>query len=146
MAYANRVELYKRIEEVRKCPLIVYVTSSCQNAEAQMGKDVIPEFTKQISAIPKNEKNIDLLIVSMGGDATVAWRIVSMLKERFEKVSALLPFTAYSAATLLALGANEIWMHPFSNLGPVDPQLVYIHRNPEVTQNQLPLILVRKIY
>jgi hypothetical protein len=46
-----------------------------------------------------------------------------MLRERFAKIGALLPWAAYSAATLLVLGADEIVMHPFSNLGPVDPQM-----------------------
>lgn len=36
-----------------------------------------------------------------------------------------------SAATLIALGADEIIMHPFSNLGPVDPQLIHKRQNQE---------------
>lgn len=35
----------------------------------------------------------------------------------------LIPQSAYSAATLVALGANEIVMHPNSHLGPVDMQI-----------------------
>ena len=35
--------------------------------------------------------------------------------------SALLPYRAYSAATMLALGADEIVMHPFAEMGPIDP-------------------------
>jgi len=31
---------------------------------------------------------------------------------------------AFSAATLFALGADEIVMHPHSSLGPIDPQLI----------------------
>jgi hypothetical protein len=42
----------------------------------------------------------------------------------------LLPFSAFSAATLLAMGADEIVMHPFANLGPVDAQLRYWRRVP----------------
>jgi hypothetical protein len=49
-----------------------------------------------------------------------------MLRERFSHIGVLLPYAAYSAATLLALGADEILMHPFANLGPVDPQLTYV--------------------
>lgn len=95
-----------------------------------MALDVIPALTKQLMAIPSEKKEADLLIVSNGGDANVSWRMMSMLRERFTKVGALLPFTAFSAATLLALGADEIVMHPFSNLGPVDPQLSYTRRIP----------------
>lgn len=123
MSYEQRVELYKKIEKKRGRPLISYVTSPRDSASAQMATDVIPEFANHILNIPKDKKEIDLLIVSNGGDPTVAWRIISMLRERFDRVGALLPYAAYSAATLLALGADEIIMHPFANLGPVDPQL-----------------------
>lgn len=130
MTYSSRKELYQQIEEIRQRPLIVYVTSSRQNAGAQMASDVIPHFVRQLMSIEKAEKNVDLLVVSNGGDPIVSWRVMSMIRERFDRVGALLPYAAYSAATLLALGADEIIMHPFANLGPVDPQLTYQRRVP----------------
>lgn len=129
MVYDKRVELYRKIEAIRGRPLIVYVTSHRLSAHAAMSSDVIPEFTKQILKIPDDINQIDILIVSLGGDPTVSWHLISMLRERFEKVGVLLPYVAYSAATLFALGADEIIMHPFSNLGPVDPQLTYLIKN-----------------
>jgi len=95
-----------------------------------MASDVIPELAKQLLAIPREHQNLDLLVVSNGGDPIVSWRIISMIRERFKTIGILLPYAAYSAATLLALGCDEIVMHPFSNLGPVDPQLSYQRRNP----------------
>ncbi|MDO5846234.1 MAG: hypothetical protein Q4Q04_04845, partial [Methanocorpusculum sp.] len=122
--YQERCDLYHKIEKCRNRPLIAYVTSSRANDGAgQIGADVIPEFCDQLLKIPDTEKNIDLLIVSNGGDPIVSWRIISILRERFEKIGVLVPFAANSAATLLALGADEIIMHPFANFGPVDPQL-----------------------
>lgn len=129
MGYETRIKLYRKIEEKRGRPLIAYFTSLRPNASAQIASDVISEFAKQILEIPKNVKEIDILIVSYGGDPTVAWRIITMLRERFDKIGVLVPYAAYSAATLLALGADEIIMHPFSNLGPVDPQLTYIRKD-----------------
>ena len=128
MTYDNRKILYENLEALRERPLISYVTSSRINSNGQMGSDVIPELTKQIQCIEKKHKAIDILIVSNGGDPTVSWRIITMLRERFEKIGVLIPFAAYSAATLFALGADEIIMHPFSNLGPVDPQLHTIRK------------------
>jgi hypothetical protein len=130
MAYSDRIPIYKRIEEFRERPLLAYVTSSRQNASGQMAGDVIPQFAQQILEIGHDAKAVDILIVSTGGDPIVSWRVVSMLRDRFDQVGVLLPYAAYSAATLLALGANEIVMHPFSNLGPVDPQLTYQRRLP----------------
>jgi len=43
---------YKKIEEIRQRPLIVYITSSRQNASGQMASDVIPQFIKQLLMLP----------------------------------------------------------------------------------------------
>ncbi|MFX1374120.1 MAG: hypothetical protein ACFFCE_19895 [Promethearchaeota archaeon] len=130
MTYNNRIELYKSIEDIRNRPLLVYVTSIRSNASGLIAPDIVSELAKQLIEIPKDKKEIDILIISNGGDALVSWRIICMLRERFEKIGALLPYAAYSAATLIALGADEIIMHPFSNLGPVDPQLTYYKKEP----------------
>jgi hypothetical protein len=130
MGYVERSTLYKEIERELGYPIISYVTSSRPNASGEMASDVIPEFSKQLLCIPKEKQKVGLLVVSNGGDPTVSWRIITMLRERFKEIVVLLPFSAYSAATLLALGANEIIMHPFSNLGPVDPQLKYVRKIP----------------
>ena len=124
MTHDSRIELYKKIEKCRQKPLIVYATSIRSGTNASIAGDVIIEFIKHINVIPKEIDEIDLLIISNGGDPIAAWRIMNILRERFTKVSVLIPFVAYSAATLLALGADEIVMHPFSNLGPVDPQII----------------------
>ena len=136
MSYEERLEMYAPISSARNRPLIVYVTSCRQNASAQMGSDVISQFAKVLSKISTDKENIDILIVSNGGDPIVSWRIICMLREKFKKISVLLPWAAYSAATLLALGADEIIMHPFSNLGPVDPQLTTQRKIPSQPAGQ----------
>lgn len=123
MSYITRKKLYKELEEKRKKPLITYVTSIRPGCSAEMSQDVIPQFIKQMNKIDSSKKEVDLLILSNGGDPIVSWRIISLLREKFDKVSILIPYTAYSAATLLALGADEIIMHPYGNLGPIDPQI-----------------------
>jgi hypothetical protein len=88
-----------------------------------MGIDAIPEICAQIEKIDEKEKEVDILIVSRGGDPIVPWRIIGLLRDRFEKISVLIPYTAQSAATILAFGADEIVMHPYSCLGPIDAQV-----------------------
>lgn len=129
MSYIDRKEIYLKIEQLRKRPLITYVTTIRQGISVQMATDVIPEFIDQISTIDTKYDEVDLLIISGGGDPIVAWRIISLLRERFKKISVLVPFIAYSSATLLALGADDIIMHPFGNLGPIDPQIVLTDQN-----------------
>lgn len=123
MSYNTRKDLFEEIEEYRSRPLIAYVTSIRPNCSGQMAGDAVNYIIKQIETIPNDQNEIDFLIISNGGDPITALRIISILRERFEKVSVLLPYVAYSAATILSLGADEIIMHPYSNLGPVDPQL-----------------------
>lgn len=48
---------------------------------------------------------------------------MSILRERFDTVVVLVPYMAFSAATLFCLGADEIVMHPHASLGPIDPQI-----------------------
>ncbi|MDV0445246.1 hypothetical protein MmiAt1_08100 [Methanimicrococcus sp. At1] len=131
MSYSDRINLYTQIENRRECPLIVYATSIRSGMNSNMAGDVIAEFIKHIRLIPESENKADLLIISNGGDPIASWRIMNILRERFEEISVLIPFVAYSAATLLALGADEIIMHPYSNLGPVDPQIIAHKQTPD---------------
>lgn len=123
MGLQARFALYKKVEARRKRPLIVYVTSNRLNANGHIAADSVPELLDQLQRLPAGTKELDLLIVSDGGDPTVAWRIVSLIRERATKFSALVPQAAYSAATLIVLGADEVVMHPNGNLGPTDPQI-----------------------
>lgn len=118
----DRVALYTAIEKYRKRPLIIYATSTRPNVPAMMAADAVREFIDQIDAI-KNGKSVDVLVHSSGGDGLTAWKLMSVLRERFDNVAVLVPFMAFSAATLFALGADEIIMHPHASLGPIDPQI-----------------------
>ena len=102
-----------------------------------MAGDAISQIIEQIAKVPKTETNIDFLIISNGGDPITALRIIGLLRERFEHISVLLPYVSYSDATILSLGADEIVMHPFSNLGPVDPQLTVSRKNGQGIPEQL---------
>ncbi len=130
MGLEARLAKYRQIEELRRRPIITYVTSSRQNAEGRMSTDALPEILDQLLLLPPNTKKVDLLIVSNGGDPTVAWRIISLLRDKVDHVAVLIPQAAFSAATLLALGADEIVMHPCGNLGPVDPQITVTRPKP----------------
>lgn len=123
MSWTERIDLYGEIEGLRKRPLIAYVTSKRDGASAYMSTDALPSIIKQIDALPDESKAVDFLIASYGGDPMVAWRIMTLIRERVEKVSVLIPQSAYSAATLVAFGADDIIMHPNGHLGPVDMQI-----------------------
>lgn len=137
MSYTTRKDLFEKIETHRSRPLIAYVTSIRPNFSGQMAGDSVDYIIKQIQSIPTTQREIDFLIISNGGDPITALRIISLLRERFDKISVLLPYVAYSAATILSLGADEIIMHPYSNLGPVDPQLTVSRQSDNGQASQL---------
>lgn len=85
---------------------------------------MVAELMSQLNVLPPQTTELDFLVVSNGGDPTVAWRIVTLIRERVRRFSVLVPQAAFSAATLIALGADEIVMHPNGNLGPTDTQIV----------------------
>jgi hypothetical protein len=82
----------------------------------------IDAFRYFFEHMPKSQVDkLDLFIHSDGGDATMPWRLMAFLREYAERVDVLVPYRAFSAATLAALGANRIVMHPMGTLGPIDP-------------------------
>ena len=111
MGIEERLVLYRQLESVRRRPLVTYVTSDRPGAAGQLGGDAVPEILDQLEGLPTDAEGLDLLLVSNGGDPTVAGRIVSLIRERVKKFAVLVPQAAFSAATLIALGADEIIMH-----------------------------------
>lgn len=131
MGIDSRLRLYEELEGKRGRPLIVYVTSNRLNASGMMGGDAVPEMLAQLTALPPGTTKLDLLVASNGGDPTVAWRIACLLRETVTEFAVLVPQAAFSAATLMALGADEIVMHRHGNLGPVDPQITVQRISPK---------------
>jgi hypothetical protein len=126
MGFADRKKLYEELETYRKHPVISYVTSTRQNAGGSIATDAVRQFVKQLELFKKKPQEIDLLINSNGGDGLTSWRLITLLREylgKEGKITCLVPFHAFSAATLMAVGCDEIFLHPWASLGPVDPQI-----------------------
>lgn len=68
-------------------------------------------------------EKLDLFLYSRGGFVEVPWRIVTMLREYCKHLGVLIPYRANSAATLVALGCDEIVMGSKAELGPIDAAL-----------------------
>lgn len=66
---------------------------------------------------------LDVMLTSYGGDGEVALRLATMCHAERKDFRVVVPDTAASAATLLALAAESIVMSSTSALGPVDPQM-----------------------
>ena len=75
------------------------------------------------------DRKLDLILHSPGGEVGAAEQIVRYLRTQFDYIRAIVPLQAKSAATMIALGCDEIVMGNHSELGPIDPQIVV--RGPE---------------
>ena len=69
------------------------------------------------------KEQITLFVKSAGGDGTSALRLVHLLRGQVKKLTVLAPLECASAATMLALGADEIQMGPLAFLTPIDTSL-----------------------
>ena len=68
-------------------------------------------------------ENLDLIIDSGGGDITMAVKIVNICKNYSNKFTVIVPFFAKSAATMIALSADDLILGKAGELGPIDPQV-----------------------
>jgi hypothetical protein len=132
----GRTALIQKIEGIRGSSVICLLTSLRPGVQGQISDDQVRVVFDHLLAMRQRPiPKLDLFLVSNGGNGIVPWRLVSLFREFANKFCVLIPFRAYSAATLLALGANEIVMHPFGELGPIDPS-VSNEFNPKNQQNQ----------
>src|SRR4051812_34950208 len=72
---------------------------------------------------PRNRVEIDVWLESPGGDAHAAFKLALMLRDAARFVRVVVPDYAKSAATLLALAGDEIYLAPGAELGPLDAQM-----------------------
>jgi len=122
-----RLDCYKDIEQLRDRPLIVYaarfITSAIHNAPTNIDLSDVDGFTDLINSIPTEKESVDVIIHSPGGKPDATERLVYLLRNRFKQVHFLIPHSAYSAATMLALSGDSIVLHSSATLGPIDPQI-----------------------
>jgi len=122
---AMRKACYEDIEKVRNRPLLIYATKfleSTQNSNNSIDLSDIDGFTDLVRSI-KDSDEIDVLLHSPGGRPDATERIVHILRNKFKRVHFIIPHSAYSAATMLALSGDSITLHPSATLGPIDPQI-----------------------
>ena len=77
-------------------------------------------FMEAVSGV--KEKELDLFLHSPGGSAEAAESILEYLRQQFDHIRVVVPVAAMSAATMMALGSDELLMGSHSQLGPIDPQ------------------------
>ncbi len=124
--FAFRKACCEEIERYRKKPLLIYATKFLEGmppgAPNFIDLSDVDGFTDLINSV-KGNKAVDILLHSPGGRPDATERLVGLLRGAFQEVNFLIPHSAYSAATMLALSGNCIILHPSATLGPIDPQI-----------------------
>lgn len=123
MARQQRVELIRKISELRGSAVLCYITGDRENVNTRIAPDVTQVFHKHLEAFG-DCRQIDLFLYTRGGDVLTPWRLAHLIREYTPRFSVLVPFRCYSAGTLLCLGADEIVMGKMGELGPIDPSVV----------------------
>ena len=72
---------------------------------------------------PPEQVEVDVWIESGGGDANTAYKLALILRSVASRIRVVVPDYAKSAATLLTLVGDEIYMAPGAELGPLDAQM-----------------------
>jgi len=125
----ERLELIKQIEEERNSKVLVYFCGDRPIMRANIASDAIRPLYDHLlafSSLGKKIESIDLYLYGVGGRLEVPWRIVTMIREFSQHLNVIVPYKAYSATTLIALGADNIVMGRKGELSPIDPSLQVI--------------------
>ncbi len=124
--FGLRKACYDEIEQHRGRPLLIYATKFLEGAPPGAPNFIdlsdVDGFTDLINSV-KEHTSVDVLLHSPGGRPDATERLVGLLRGKFSEVNFLIPHSAYSAATMLALSGNCVILHPSATLGPIDPQI-----------------------
>lgn len=127
----NLNDAISKIEAARKSKVIVYITGDRKMITPQqqpMGPnlttivhpEVIPFFDEILRKFPASGK-VTLIIYTNGGDISAPWPLVNLIREYCSSLEVIVLKKSLSAGTLIALGADKIFMPRGSFLSPVDP-------------------------
>ncbi|MBW8010963.1 MAG: hypothetical protein FVQ83_06940 [Chloroflexi bacterium] len=126
----NVLKLIAAWEKREKSKLFGYITTrQWPPPTLQINRSIARLIRTECADLKKIEM-LDILLDCGGGDADAAFQIITFLQSKCERLRIFVPDWAKSAATLMCLGADEIWMSNVAELGPLDAQILD-PRNPQ---------------
>ena len=84
---------------------------------------LIRDFVENATLSSKKDRLV-VVLDTQGGYIEVVQRIVETLRYHYDYVDFIIPNSAYSAGTVLAMSGDAIYMNYYSRLGPIDPQVM----------------------
>jgi hypothetical protein len=121
-------ELMVKLKKQLGLPVLAYWTSS----GGSICQDDVMGMAHLLEHEPR-QRRVGLFLKSDGGNPEAALRLVHLMRQRYGRITLLAPFECASAATMVALGSDEIHMGPTSYLTAVDSSLK--HELSPVDQN-----------
>src|SRR5262245_9288402 len=122
MPFQARAAILDEIGAELDAGVLAYVTGDREGLETEVGPDVLPRLPRHLEAIGKQDR-LALVLYTLGGDTNTPWPFVNFLRAYCDELFVAVPFWANSAGTLMALGADTIYMTRFGTLSPVDPSV-----------------------
>ena len=116
------MELISNLEREIGARVMSFITGDRQGMETRIAPDVLPLITEHLSRIGPTD-TLALFLYTAGGDTIAGWGLVSLLRQYCANLIVLVPFRALSCGTLIALGADKIWMGRHGFLSPIDPSV-----------------------
>ena len=117
----ERKKQLRRIAALRHRHVLV-IAADVQNRLAVLSTEDLLAIRDQLSNIDGGDA-IDLILETPGGSGEAAEDIVRLIRDRFSSMGVIVPGTAKSAGTILAMAGDEILMSDESGLGPIDAQI-----------------------
>jgi len=119
----ERKKQLKRLTEILGGDILVYA-SDLKKGKQDISisyPDILP-FTDQLSNM--SGQRLFFILETPGGLGEIAEQIVNLIRDKYKHVSIIVPGTAKSAGTIIAMSGDEILMEPSASaLGPIDAQL-----------------------
>jgi len=121
----ERLVLVSQLEKKLGGPVLVFFTGDRQLLGSRIAEDAVRPMYEHLLKLdgPKPAKKINLFLYSRGGDVSVPWRVITMLREFCEELDVIVPYKAHSAATMISIGADHVVMGRKAELSPIDPTL-----------------------
>ena len=135
-ASINRCKIIiKEIEVHLNKRIVSYFASEVGKDHVSMINDEDAFIIENLLSVPSEKKDLVFILHSNGGFSLSAERIIDVCKSYCKKRNdgssflVLIPKRAKSAATVLALGADKIYLRDTAELGPVDPPFTVKHQD-----------------
>lgn len=135
---AKKKAAKKSTEKPVVAPVSSYQVLLFQGGRDTIGRHTLLDLQDHLDSKVKthpSETEIDVWIDSPGGDAHAAFKMYLDLRSRCNRLRVMVPDYAKSAATLFAIGADELFMSPFADLGPIDAQIEHPDREGEIVSS-----------